>query len=143
MVEIRSWWFTTKLCIKAVIYCFLKCCTLFEHHLLSDINLWLSLGHQSLFNYFSRCQIFFEIHWIILNYLWNDNTNGKKVYTQYYMLDHIRFGSQRVNLGAVVVVRYDKGSLNGQKMNNRQKIDKKTRKKWQCSEHSFLKLNWA
>ena len=45
------------------------------------------------------------------------------------MLDHIRFGSQRVNLGAVVVVRYDKGSLNGQKMNNRQKIDKKTRKK--------------
>lgn len=61
--------------------------------------------------------------------MWNDNTNGKKVYTQYYMLDHIRFGSQRVNLGAVVVVRYDKGSLNGQKMNNRQKIDKKTRKK--------------
>ena len=45
------------------------------------------------------------------------------------MLDHIRFGSQRVNSGAVAVVRYDKGSLNGQKMNNRQKIDKKTRKK--------------
>ena len=44
------------------------------------------------------------------------------------MLNHIRFGSQRVNSGAVAVVRYDKGSLNGQKMNNRQKTDKKTRK---------------